>query len=192
MSINICHFLKGATIYAFEPGPNQFKYLLQNVIQNNLGARIFPFNLALSSKSGQIEFHIHNVKDSSGDGIIDTGRAGESRIIRVESTTLDDWWTQSNKPKVNFIKIDTEGAELQILNSANQLIQQYRPPILLEICYLNYEKYGLQFEDYIITLNSMNYTLFDLKQQNAITCSNYLPYKDHFYYLALPNAVENN
>jgi FkbM family methyltransferase len=185
MSLNVCHYLGRGVVCAFEPGPIQFDYLVRNVMFNDLRERILPFNLALSSQSGLIDFHVHPARD----GIIDTGRAGKSKKIKVKSITLDDWWIQYDKPEIHFIKIDTEGAEVQILNNACALIRRHRPPILIEICYLNYENYGLQFEDYIYALNNYNYSLYDLKKQNVITEENYPLFRDQFYFLAFPNSM---
>jgi len=189
MSLNLCHYLKNSVIYAIEPGPMQFNYLFQNIKRNGLQKRIIPFNIALSSSSGPIDFHTHAAKDSSGDGILDTGRAGLSKVIKVDSMTLDEWWDKQKQPPIHFIKLDTEGAELQILNFATRLIRKYRPPILIEICYLNYEKYGLQFEDYLNALDNLDYSLFDLKERDHINLANFNSYKDHFYYLANPNSI---
>jgi FkbM family methyltransferase len=189
ISLNICHYVSHAVCYAFEPSPIQFGYLLKNLKENKLEDRIYPFNIALGDHTGVARFYTHGPKNSSGDGLIDTGRAGPSSVIEVKMTTLDQWWLDNNKPEVSFLKLDTEGAELQVLKSAADFLRHCRPVVLIEICYLNYEKYGVTFEDHIQLLNDYQYTLHDLKKETIITKLNYGSFKEEFYYLALPNSL---
>lgn len=187
MSLNICHYRPDCTIYALEPGVFQYEILTRNINRNNLSKRIYPFNLAASDKKDVVEFHVHNPRDSSGDGFVDTGRAGSSKVVNVNSITLDEWWQDQGKPSVNILKIDTEGAELRVLNGSISLIKECKPAILIEICYLNYENYGSHFEDYINFFESSDYALFDLSGKNRITRSNYKLFQDQFFYLSIAN-----
>jgi FkbM family methyltransferase len=188
MSMNACHFIPNLTSYAFEPGPHQFQYLKMNVEGNNLQRKIFPINIALGDRSGTANFYIHDVEHASGDGLIDTGRAGKATAIEVQLLTLDDWWYKNNKPAVHFIKIDTEGGEFGILKHANNFLSNCRPVMLIEICYLNYEKYGLLFEDYLGLLREHGYALYDLKKEHVIDELNFEKFIEQFYYLAVPKT----
>jgi hypothetical protein len=146
----------------------------------------------VSDSKAEVEFHVHSKTHSSGDGFKDTGRAGESKTIKVNTTTLDRWWSDSNKPNVNLVKIDTEGSEILVLRGAKDLLLLSKPVIIIEICYLNYEKYSYQFVDFIDTLKELNYTLFDLKGENKITIENHQSFIDQFYYRALPQERLRN
>jgi FkbM family methyltransferase len=189
ISLNICHFIPDAICYAFEPSPIQYGYLAKNVISNNLQHRIHPLNTALGDRAGITSFHVHGGKNSSGDGLIDTGRAGQSTVINVTMTTLDDWWLKNDKPEVHFMKLDTEGAELQVLKASADFLMHCKPVILIEICYLNYEKYGVTFEEHIQLLDEYQYSLYDLKGHKKISNAEDALYKKEFYYLAVPRAL---
>jgi FkbM family methyltransferase len=188
MSLNLYHFFPEAKIFSFEPGPFQYSLLKKNIHYNQLSNSIKIFNMAVSESSGEMEFHVHGPGDSSGDGFIDTGRAGESKIIKVKTVSLDEWWTNRQKHTVDLLKIDTEGAELQVLKGSKNLIETCKPIILIEICYLNYQKYDHNFKDYILLLEEMGYLLYDLTRTNTITTSNFDMFKDQFYYLTLPKG----
>jgi FkbM family methyltransferase len=185
MSLNVCAAVKNVRIFAFEPGPNQFEYLKANVEGNALTGNVSIFNVALGTRKGETDFFIHEAKDSSGDGIVDTGRAGKGRTIKVPAQTLDGWWNDHGAPAVDLIKIDTEGFELPILRHATALIDKCRPWILTEICYLNFEKYGLTFEEHIQFFDDRRYVLLDVKTKARIT-KRPLADVDQFYYLAIP------
>lgn len=47
-------------------------------------------------------------------------RIVEKRMVRL--TRLDDWWEAEHRPRVDFIKIDTQGSELDILRGASALL----------------------------------------------------------------------
>jgi hypothetical protein len=50
----------------------------------------------------------------------------------VRADTLDRIWRGAGSPDVSFLKIDTEGAELDVLRGASELLDACRMPILLE------------------------------------------------------------
>ncbi len=131
MSLNLYHYFPEAKIFSFEPGPLQYSLLLKNIHHNQLSKNIEVFNTAVSESLGEMEFHVHGPGHSSGDGFLDTGRAGESKVIKVKTVSLDEWWTNRQKPAVNLLKIDTEGAEIQVLKGARNLIETYASRLFL-------------------------------------------------------------
>jgi FkbM family methyltransferase len=185
ISLNICAAFNPVKLYAFEPGPNQFRYLKHNIEQNGLTERVSIFNVALGSGEGVTDFFMHAVQDSSGDGMRDTGRAGKGKFIQVPSQTLDTWWRGHATPPVNLIKLDTEGAELLVLRNATALLQKCKPYLLVEICYLNYEKYGLTFEEHLDFFHGQQYHLLDIRTGERVL-KNSTVWSDLFYYLAVP------
>jgi FkbM family methyltransferase len=189
MTLNVCAQRKDVKVYAFEPGPNQFSYLEKNIEGNNLRDRVTIFNVALSSRKGTIDFHIHADRHSSGDGIVDTGRAGKSVVIQVSSLTLDEWWSDHANPEINLIKIDTEGAELQILQKATNLLKKCRPYILIEMCDINFEKYGLTYQEHFDFFKAQGYAVVDTHRKSRVEKSiDVVP--GQYYYLAIPNEYD--
>jgi FkbM family methyltransferase len=185
ISLNIMRKRPDAIIHCFEPGPRQFRFLKKNILTNNLSGHANVHNLALGSTNGELEFVIHDDSNSSGDGFVDTGRAGSGSLVRVQSVRLDDWWRENGKGVVHLLKIDTEGAELMILQNAVELISVCRPMILVEICYLNYEKYNLSFLEYWNFFEGIDYELYDLETQARLhECKSFR--QQQFNYYALP------
>lgn len=187
MSLNICSAIHDSKIFAFEPGPGQYQYLKKNIDVNKLSEHVQTFNIALGSHSGKIEFHVHALKDSSGDGLLDTGRAGHTQVVKINCDRLNTWWHLNHEPSVTLIKLDTEGSELSILQHGIELIDRCRPDILIEICYLNYEMYGLKFSDYLDFLKKINYTLIDCETSKVVNEYNQ-EILNQFYFWAKPNG----
>lgn len=70
--------------------------------------------------------------------------SGDDRI----SETLD--WYSKRVDNVGFIKIDTEGAEIEILNGAKELLEKHRPLLMVE-------DHNNRFEEIRGMLNNMYY-----------------------------------
>lgn len=110
-------------VHAFEPNPQTFGQLEENVALNSNASKISCHRVALSSKSGTTSFGV--VSDLSGaNSIIDTSiHEAESfvRTVDVDTSPLDDALTVNGETVA--IKIDVEGHELQVLRGATQFLR---------------------------------------------------------------------
>jgi len=128
-------YLPYSTFYAFEPFPISFKLLQDNIALNKL-TNVNTYNLALLDRNGTL---ILNTSESH-NGLHTVGknplRFNDIKQIEIESTTLDDMFFKKDIP-VDYIKIDTEGAEYFILKGGKETIKKYKPIIQLEWNYTN-------------------------------------------------------
>ncbi|WP_312823000.1 FkbM family methyltransferase [Epilithonimonas sp.] len=123
--------LKPENIFAFEPNQQLFKRL----------KRIFPkvnlFSVALSDISTTAEFKIPviNGEKVHTRGTLQTSikEKNEEKTIlqKVEVKPLDD--LNLNLKKIDFIKIDVEGNEMQTLGGAKKTIEKYQPILMVEM-----------------------------------------------------------
>jgi FkbM family methyltransferase len=105
-----------AKIYAYEPHPINFKNLL-NGIEINKFTNIYPFNLAVLSKSNEIvNIHLHenNTSASSIFRFYPT-----DPYEQVKTISLNDIIKNNNIPYIDFLKIDCEGAEFDIIENTD-------------------------------------------------------------------------
>ncbi|MGH8981509.1 MAG: FkbM family methyltransferase [Acidimicrobiales bacterium] len=63
--------------------------------------------------------------------------------VRVAVDTLDALCAREALERVDFVKIDVEGAELQVLDGGSRVVQAYRPAVLVEIEARHAARYGL-------------------------------------------------
>jgi len=116
--------LAGSTgkVYAFEPEPDNYSLLVKNISLNNY-ANITPVRKAVSDRTGRarlftdkIDFGRHSL---SSDTTIRRGR-----VINVETTTLDEFFTDRiGNRKADIIKMDAEGAEGLIIEGAEKILK---------------------------------------------------------------------
>jgi FkbM family methyltransferase len=161
MSLFVLSKNPSSRVYAFEPGPHQSGLLCKTIKKNKLENNLLLETLAISNSESYLDFFIHKTKDVSGDGFIDTQRAGETKSIKVQTKRLDVWWNEHDNPHIDMIKIDTEGAELWVLEGASELIKTCRPYILTEICKLNYYNYPYSEFEVLEMLHHYNYIVYN-------------------------------
>ena len=115
--------------FAFEPLPDLFEGL-----QAKYAGRpnVALYRVALSDTAGRSTFH-HVVSNPGYSGILqrEFDRPHEDVVkINVELARLDDI-VPAGVP-IRFIKIDVEGAELQVLRGAARVLRESRPYVLFE------------------------------------------------------------
>lgn len=108
-----------ATVVAFEPQPRQFALLEKNITRNGLARTVVAIQKAVSSTAGAAEFFV--AQSNSFSGLRDTGRSARSETINVAVTSLDQEPAMSGR-SVDLLKIDVEGAELDVLLGASGMI----------------------------------------------------------------------
>lgn len=114
--------------FAFEPLPELYKTLTEKFTSS----QIQVFNLALSDCSGVVSFnHVMSNPAYSGLRKRKYDRPNESdRTITVRTELLDA--IIGEQDQVDFIKIDVEGAELQVLRGGVRTISRCKPTIVFE------------------------------------------------------------
>ena len=108
-------------IYAFEPVKQNYENFLKNIELNNINKDIIKvFNLAITKDRRDViltsPFYnsgASNIYDNYSNGIV------LNNDISIKSITFDDIFSNNNISKCKLLKIDCEGAEYEILYSAN-------------------------------------------------------------------------
>lgn len=173
--------------YAFEPIP----YLYNDIKLKFEGkAHIYPY--ALSNVNGKTTFQL--VRNAPAYSGIKQRKYAiknpEIEEIEVEMKTLDD--VISLKEKIDFIKIDVEGGEFEVLKGARNTLSKNKPITLFECGKGASDYYGTKPEDIfnfithevglkIYTLNSF------LKNKNAIKANEFVEFfnsNEEYYFVA--------
>lgn len=136
---------EAGTVLTFEPESNNYQKIIDNIKRNNF-TNIELINSALGSKNKTIELFV-NTDNDGGHALWDVGRHDfnqKSRQTpkkqRVNLSTLDTAIQNRRDRRFKLLKIDTEGAELEVLKGAKDLISQYGIPYI--ICEVN--RFGLE------------------------------------------------
>ncbi len=123
-------------VWSFEPNPRNFEELTFNTALNGV-ANVTLLNFGLGDGQGQIEFVVNPAYPARGSADAATRAAllkkPGSRAITVEVHRLDDLIADGSLPQPDFVKLDVEGLEADVLNGFSQTIADRRPDLFIEI-----------------------------------------------------------
>jgi FkbM family methyltransferase len=152
--------LRPAHLLIFEPLPEQCRKLMATFAQD---LNVSVQNMALSNVSGASTFVVkQKAPEESGlrqRTFYNDGQSSDLEHIQVQVDTLDNLDLQL---KVDFIKIDTEGGEIDILRGGRRLLQRDAPIISVEYGPGGYDAYGHKPETLYEFGGEAGYALFDL------------------------------
>lgn len=118
-------------VMAIEPQNELANLLKDTVALNEWEGKVAVFTAALGDKPGMVVLHKYGAKTGSASLLEVPGYEVTERA-RVIQTTLDNviagLW-----PRLDFIKLDAEGAEHQIWQGMQETLKRYSPTIMMEV-----------------------------------------------------------
>lgn len=104
--------------YAFEPDPTRAAVVEQTVVLNELNNLTVEQN-AVSNEAGSIDFYVWPVDKVNNRIFLDSKE--ERDAIQVEAISLDNY-SAGRSDEIDFVKIDTQGAEAVILEGTKGIL----------------------------------------------------------------------
>ena len=131
-SIPFFLFNKGqGKIFAFEANPENYNLLRINIVENNANACIIPHLSIVSSKILAYKMFLPELGNSGMYSFLPKKRGNRSDNNCI---SIDKWHSQNHRDiKIDFIKIDVEGAEVSVLESCQNLIKEQKPILYIEV-----------------------------------------------------------
>jgi FkbM family methyltransferase len=105
---------RASRVLVFEPFPENFAVLTRNVEENRL-QMVTCVNEAVSGTRGRLPFHVHPT-DSGSHSLATERESG--KVIEVQCCTLADVFERFNLDVIDYLKMDCEGAEYDILDAS--------------------------------------------------------------------------
>ena len=146
---------KDGLVIAIEPDPLAFRALSMGIKLNNL-RNVLALNIALGDSEGKAILCQKLISATSS--IIEFDKC--QRFIEVSLKRLDNVVEELELTRINVIKIDVEGAEIQVLKGAVKTIKRFKPLIIVEVRNSNIKEFeqimrslGYSCEELIKTLS---------------------------------------
>lgn len=115
------------TVIAFEPAPAIFRLLQRSVHLNGLGAICKCMNLAVSSSEGLAALHLSSV--CGHNSLYPLGDEKEESEVQIQTARLDS--VLLDLQRIDVVKIDVEGAELDVLEGMKHILANHRDIMLV-------------------------------------------------------------
>jgi FkbM family methyltransferase len=140
-------------VITFEPDKEARKTLRANLDLNGFGERVAIESVALFDQSGEHSFFSKGADSMSSlarSGLGANAAAPEVEEYSVETLRLDDYLAARKLPIPQFTKLDTEGAEINILRGARSLLSS-GATVVCELHPYAWAEFGTSFEE-LLTL----------------------------------------
>ena len=122
-----------SNVVSFEPLPDAFEELKK--IKSEYKGRLDIFNIAIGNENKEQNIFFGDVKSEKASLVTDLKKLSfvgdinkNSKIIDVKK--LDSFENFFSNKKIDFIKIDTEGYEFEVLDGAKNLLNKHKPKFI--------------------------------------------------------------
>ena len=121
----------GGRVLAIEPSP-QVLPILRATIQRNESKNVSIVESACSQVAGNVTFFMTD-RSNLGKGSLSQQNAGSAQTAEVRCEQLDAIVAAHQLDRVDVVKIDVEGAELQVLKGMDHILAKCHPIIVIEV-----------------------------------------------------------
>lgn len=149
-------------VHMFEPLPSLLSQLAAAIQRDELLSTVVRLHpIALSDQSGEAQFCVA-VDALAYSGLLQRKYDSPTRVetITVVTARLDD--VLRDDDHLDYIKIDTEGAEWAVIKGAERLIEQHRPVVSFEFGESSYGAYGVDPRDVHRFFAGAEYAVYDI------------------------------
>ncbi|MBN8638977.1 MAG: FkbM family methyltransferase, partial [Anaerolineae bacterium] len=141
--------------------PPVVRKLRANLTENHV-SNVTVVPLGLSNQTGTVPLFWHDDDTNEGQATFWANDASNVQQI-IDTITVDELVRQQQLTQVNFIKIDVQGAEYQVLQGAQGTLSAFRPVLIFEYDW-NWESAGVPFsavQEYLARFGYVLYTISD-------------------------------
>lgn len=162
-------------LYSFEANPEVCELLHNNIEINGLLQNTTIVNKAVFSENGTITFNVFEKHQGSSSIFVDEKTASEFndtlKKITVETITIDSLFKDK---KVDFIKIDAEGAEPYILKGAENTLRKNDSIVLMmEWSPTLLDKPDYKLKDFFDYITSLEFDFFIINHDSTLKLSSF-------------------
>lgn len=120
-------------VFAFEPEPENFRLLCANIELNGF-KNVTPLRMAIAKKTGKQDFYIAEKQHSGSHSFF---LHQYEKEIKVKTLSVEDLIEQESLAKIDFLKLDCEGSEIEIIEGLSLETAQNIEQIALEFHQIN-------------------------------------------------------
>ena len=147
-------------VYSFEPDESNFSLLEKNIKENNI-KNVILIKKAVSDIDGEVNFYASKV--NSGMGSLYKKKRISEEECKCESVRLDGYFKNI---KIDFIKIDTEGADPFVIIGGRKVLKNRSIKIITECLPSHLEENGFGYENYLKLIVDLGFKLYNIDEKN--------------------------
>ena len=155
-------------VYAFEPSSRERARLTRNLKINGC-KNVQVFDLALGEEAVEGTLHVVEGTEVGCNSLRIPDVEQPTRPVTVRIRPLDGFLEEAKVTRIDFVKLDVEGAELSVLKGGTKYFRsKERPVILAEISDIRTKAWGYGAQEIAMWLEERGYRWFELKEDGAV------------------------
>jgi len=146
-------------VYAFEPTPSTQRLLQKTIAINKMQDCIVPLNEAVADQDGETFFYISDNEGDNSNSLVGFKVDRHLHKVHVKLTSIDNFVIDNKIAQIDFIKIDAEGFEYNVLLGCKNVLTALRPYGILSLHPLGIISNGNTLEGIYDFLETCNYDI---------------------------------
>jgi len=186
-SILFNQFSSAKKIYLFEPNPDALSIAVENSILNNFAEKVRIFNYCISNKNDQVMKFYSVLEGAAGSIYQDFSKTASDlkSSYNVKTKTIDTVCEDENIIP-DFVKIDVEGHELQVLEGAYKTALKGKTQFLVEMHSSHLLSMEENSDKVLVWAIKMNYKILYLSKMVFIKNSDLIKNRGRCHLLLVP------
>jgi FkbM family methyltransferase len=161
----------GGRVLAFEPTDFAFGKLKRNIELNAPWSSNITATQALLCREGvrEVPAMIYSSWPLNGQPDLNPHHSGALKTTQGAVTkTLDDVLAEGENGRVDFMKIDVDGNEFEVIQGGRGMLERDRPRVLIELAPCCFEEKPKDFDDLVGVFAGLGYKAIDISDGNSI------------------------
>jgi FkbM family methyltransferase len=174
------------TVVAFEPSLPEFHRLRLHVRMNRMRL-VRVESVAIGAATSARKFFQVVDGDSTRGGLQPPASHDHVTETSVETVRLDEYVSQFPLDRIDIVKLDVEGGELEVLQGASNVLTKLRPTFICEVLDAAAQAWGYEAREIILKFQSYDFDWFEFRPDGSIVRHEIMDqYPDVRNYLAVP------
>lgn len=156
---------QGGRVHAFEPVPRVRGRLEENVRRNGLEAVVNIWPIALSDRQGHATMLAapEGISNQGEGSLVGGERSGLGDRFEVETMSIDAFVEREEIRRIDFMKVDIQGAEPLLLARGKRVFGEMGPDVMMEISGVDLAESGKTSPDLVRQIEGYGYQVYHLE-----------------------------
>jgi len=155
-------------VLAFEPSPRERKRLRRHIWFNQC-KNVTVWECALGRAEGNADLFVVDGAETGFNSLRPPNASQPTKTLSVRVATLDDCLSREGIERVDFVKMDVEGAEIEVLNGATRLLDRHpRPALMCEVQDIRTTPWGYPAKAIVDFLRQRGFQWFSLSDDDEL------------------------
>jgi FkbM family methyltransferase len=155
-------------VIAFEPSPRERRLLGRNLRLNG-SSNVRVESYALGSSQSKADLFLVEGGEDGCNSLRPPVVSGTTKTVSVNVISLDDYLLKSGIESIDFVKLDVEGGELEVLRGATNLINgRARPVFFVEVQDIRTRPWGYPAYEIVQLLDRAGYDWFHIHDNGKL------------------------